>query len=332
MFYRLFAEIDNYSIKYLLALKTRNKIKIKKAGRKVFTGVCFYNGNVVDKSYFTKILNEIKSEAKGICIGTYITINDGNFISRIVELPISDEKDIEKHLALEAGHYLPINPETFEVDFRVIEKSSSVEGITSKILVSAGPLTSIMGILECFDKCGLNPKVIDAYPNSICRLYEHAEEKSAAVIDLGMHCVNITILKGNEFYMHSYIPAGLKSVIDNLASGSGSVTEKNGDYSIIDRDFTEQEEVLQSGLPELMSQISRYLDYYNSRHFGKTVDRIYVIGDNAMLKGLKSIMEENFKTDIAIGLKELPLSISSESNDITSYLSLIGLAMRCGKS
>jgi hypothetical protein len=74
------------------------------------------------------------------------------------------------------------------------------------------------------------------------------------------------------------------------------------------------------------------LDYFNSRHFGKTVENVYVIGENGMLMGLKDIMSLNFNTKVTIGLGILDIldTIGNRSflREQMGYYCILGMMLR----
>ncbi|MGE5629863.1 MAG: pilus assembly protein PilM [Caulobacteraceae bacterium] len=325
---KLFVEIDNDRLKYLYASKIRNRVKIKRFNTIMLPKNCFNNGILADKALLSMCLEAVKKEIKKSRCEVYLTINDGNFITRTIELPLTNEKDIEKHLSLEVEQYLPINRENYQVDFKVLEKYSKDDEAGSKVFITAGPKDNIVKVLDCFDSCGLRPKVLDIYANNICRLFSGVAENDIAVLDLGMQNINITIMEDGKFYMHSYISSALKAIVERYSetavpdSFSGYESHKDG---LLD-------DGLQEELSSIIRQISRYLDYFNSRHYGKAVDRIYVIGENAGLIGLAGSLKRSYNAEISIGLEGLPVVNADGHKDFyekqTGYCSLLGLALR----
>jgi type IV pilus assembly protein PilM len=110
---------------------------------------------------------------------------------------------------------------------------------------------------------------------------------------------------------------------------------KEFDFENINNDEAAAEEGLEAVLSEVLGQVSRYLDYFNSRHFGKTVDRVYVIGEYGMLKGLRKIMGYSFRTAVTIGMKPVKQIENKGSTPfktvLMSYYSLLGMIMRGSK-
>lgn len=328
MFDKLYIELGNDELRYIYGSVSGRKINIRQWGTKKLAAGCFINGKVMDESGLIGSLSELKKELKLFRKPVHLTVNDGSFITRPVELPILKEKDISKHLALEAEQYLPISKKSYQVDFRVMGRRNEADDSGSSVMVSAGPKDSIQNILNCFDKCRLDVKVIDAYPNNICRLTRTVREEDFAVIDLGRKNINITIMENNRFYMHSYISADVGAMFENIQS----CLYDSYDPQFINNDATQMDERIRDILSGIMGQASRYLDYFNSRHFGRTVDSVYVIGEYGMLKGLKSVMNFNFNTKASIGLAEFDASNTignkSFSREQMSYYSLLGMMLR----
>ncbi|HYF82820.1 MAG TPA: pilus assembly protein PilM [Clostridia bacterium] len=340
MFDRLYIELENDAMRYIYGSMSRKKVNIRKWGIKNLTEGCFANGRVMDEVEFIKSLSALRKDLKIFRCTVHLTVNDGSFITRPIELPILKEKDIEKHLSLEAEQYLPINKKNFQVDFRVIERRKESDEAGSSVMVSAGPKENIENILKCFDRCRLDAKVIDVYPNNICRLLKNLDEEDFAVIDMGRRSINITIIESKKFYMHTNIPVNMESLFeDYIKDNSIEMNDFRREYFYagfdalqINKDDILINDSMRDTLSGVVGQVSRYLDYFNSRHFGKTVDNVYVIGENGMLKGLRKSMSDSFNTNVTIGMKPFPLLDSIRGNSFLEaqmgYHSLLGMILR----
>lgn len=340
MFDRLYIELENDAMRYIYGSFAGKKVNIKKWGIKSFSEGCFVNGKVMDEAEFIKRLTELKKELKLFRCIVHLTVNDGSFIIRPIELPILKEKDIEKHLFLEAEQYLPINKKNFQVDFRVLERRINADEAGSSIMVSAGPKENIENILKCFDKCKLAAKVMDVYPNNMCRLLKDLDEEDFAVVDMGSRSINITIIESRKFYMHTHIAVNMESLFeDYINDNSIGLSDfrreffyESFDSLQINKDETLIDERMRATISGIVGQVSRYLDYFNSRHFGKTVDNVYIIGENGMLKGLRKSMSSSFNTKVTIGMKPFPLLDLIRENSFLKaqmgYHSLLGMMQR----
>lgn len=340
MFSRLYAELDTDLIKYVYSKAGGKKASIKKWGSKSMPYGTFVNGRVENKEAFIKLLSEIKKELGIGSCSANLSIKDESIITRPLELPILSERDIEKHLSLEVEQYLPINKNNYQVSFKIMKSGLKGSGNGSSIMIAAIPTESVNRILECFDCCKLHAKVLDAYPNNICRILKDLEEDNIAVIDMGRRGINITITENRRFYMHSYMQINMESLLDNyrkdcdIAAGEfcNECFYSEFDYENINNDAKAVKEGLDTALSGVLGQVSRYLDYFNSRHFGRTVDRIYVIGEYGTLKGLKKIMSYTLQSDVTIGMKPVKdiknKNTSSFETVQMSYYSLLGMIMR----
>jgi len=343
MFDRLYIELENDTLRYIYGSMSGKKVNIRKWGTKNLPEGCFANGKVIDEAEFINCFTDLRKDLKIFRGKIHLTVNDGSFITRPIELPITKEKDITRHLSLEAEQYLPINKNNFQVGFRVMERRAGVDEAGSSIMVSAGPKESIDSILKCLDSCRLEAKVIDVYPNNICRLMKDLKQEDFAVIDMGKKNINITIIEGKKFYMYSFLPVNFEALFEGYLKDEGIDADEfwrkyyYGSYS--SQYINEDEEPMENSIREILSgtlgQVSRYLDYFNSRHFGKTVDNVYVIGENGMLKGLKGIMSTSFNTKVTIGLEAFEtldtIRNISFLREQMGYYAIFGMMLR-GKS
>ena len=328
---------------FMKFIYTRNKSKgmeVLRYGLEELPENCFFNGKVVDKERFISFIKGFKKRNRLSGCSLYLNVNDSSIITRPIQLPILESKDIEAHLKLEAEQYLPINLDSYYVDFSIHGAIEEKGAAYSKLLVSAGPKDNIDSIVSCFDKSGFKPKVMDVYPNNVCRLLKLSGTSDAALLDIGLGGVNITICENKMFYMHSFIGTGIASMLETLCLSMSLGAEEfnkiysysHFDYIKINDDTASMDEKLLELLYPMFEQTAKYMDYYNSRHFGKAVEKIYVVGDFSLIKGLKGFLSSRFNTEVSIGMEKLPV-INYESGkgfyiDQHKYYNLIGMMLR----
>ena len=90
-------------------------------------------------------------------------------------------------------------------------------------------------------------------------------------------------------------------------------------------------------IDEIIAYLKTYFNFFSSRHFGKSVDIIHIIGRISMINNIENIFKKTFNIECKTGLileKSNSKYINSDfsyNNELTVYSSNIGLLLREGK-
>ena len=136
-----------------------------------------------------------------------------------------------------------------------------------------------IGITNLLNKCFLNPIVFDVYPNSIRRIFESENNIDIAVIDLNFDNMNFCILEKGVPFMYSNI------TLNNSPNYSQTNTK---DLINIEDDIE-----FSTYIDEIIAYLKTYFNFFSSRHFGKSVDIIHIIGRISMINNIENIFNQD---------------------------------------
>lgn len=168
---------------------------------------------------------------------------------RIVKVPFMPLDDFEKMMEFEKGDYLSVNPEEYEIRYKIVDKYDESGQIFWDVAVAGIEKEKISTIVKDLDESGFRINYVDILPATYERLFSKIQEKELLIIENDGDFSKICILKNGKVFLYAEFP------IDN------SEMFANSDYN------------------KLITEIRGYTDYYSSRNFGKSIDALLLLGD-----------------------------------------------------
>lgn len=208
-------------------------------------------------------------KASGLKAGkTIVNISDQRLITRIVRVPYMEEKDLASFVEMEAGDFLLVDMDTFDYDYRVLKKFEEEGRDYYSLLLAGAPKSLTEYWINIIQDGGMSPMAIDIYPNTISRLFKEVKNVDAAVIDIGHSGTHFTVFEKGVLFLYAYIGGGHGGL---KTASAGTPAES---------------------LEPVFNDISAYLNFYSSRHFGREVDEIYLINDLFLMPGAREMVDE----------------------------------------
>ncbi|MGE4271562.1 MAG: pilus assembly protein PilM [Desulfitobacterium sp.] len=291
-----------------------------------------------------------------------ISISCSGVITRMITLPDLSNKDLDKLLTEQVDQYFTMNISDYIVDYRILEKVQEDGQKRLRVLLVAIPLLEWEKQWKLWDSIGFAPKVTDFSAECLGRLYRYlsgwGEKKNQApvldlaIVDLGTDRVEFVLMEHGVFFLYSDIEISLGGVNESdeseelaLVSELSETAEQNElgisnesiDSIEPNKSIDASEMVAQNELEERLSPVfntlTDFLNFFASRHYGKSVDKIYITGECADYKNLEELFEKNMGIQSKVGFPEdwKPKFTRKSSNFADRWMkygSLFGLVTR----
>lgn len=168
---------------------------------------------------------------------------------RVVKVPFMPIDDFEKMMEFEKGEYLSVDPEEYDIRYKILEKYDENGQFFWDIALAAikkGVLTRLVEILE---NLSVTINFVDIIPVVYERVYSQIDEPELMILEDDGQYSRICILKNKKIFMLAEFP------LDN-------------------------NELLQNNFYDgLLNEIRGYIDYYSSRNFGKNLAALLLLGN-----------------------------------------------------
>jgi len=276
-------------------------------------------------------------------------------ITRMITLPLMGYQDLDKLLTEQVEQYFTLNISDYVVDYKVLERVVEDGELRQRVLLAALPKFQWESLWSKWEEVGFKPKVVDLAADGLARLYSQLalngknKRKTAdletpldlAIVELSADRVEFILLEHGVFFLYSDLEVFL-SELDQVKTTVKSTTQElepkqpeeaeNFDLQTARLHAWAKTEV-ETTLGNVLQSLSEFFGFFAARHFGKSIDRIYLTGDYAELPFIQEIFESNLEIITQVGFPNawrprFSRRIRTLQKNGMKYGSLYGLAMR----
>lgn len=345
-------DISDLSLKILKLKKRGDSLILASFGETKITPGTIEGGEIKNEEALAKIIKEAVSKVKGERIKTkYVvcSLPEEKAFLQIIQMPSMKEEEIKQAVYFEAENYIPLPIEEVYLDFQIVKPVINHLD-HSDVLITAMPKKVIDSYVVSLKKAGLILKVLEIESQAVARsLIKNAISPSPLfLIDLGATRTSFIIFSGYSLRFTSSIPISSQKFTEAIAkhleidlSEAEKLKIKYG-LEGKDKEGKEVSDILSFHSRDLIKQIKTCLFYYHTHihheHLpldGKEVEKIFLCGGGANLKGLANFLSLELKIPVDLGnpwvnilpepLKEVP-ELSYEKS--LAYAAALGLALR----
>lgn len=262
------------------------------------------DGKIDDKSIVSNKLKEIFAEMDHNPKNILTTIPSTHLITRNIELPDLEKKELEEALKWELDDVLPYSADETTFDYIITGREEE----TVNILLIAAKNETVDQYKEPFIDLGIEPDVINIQPMALISLlsYQNKLEVPAAIIDFGHQGTRVILADKDNLYLTRTIDRGGYDFTQNIMDTHQLDYKKaeeykwnNGIENEKDLDSVE-EDVSLLGIgndliniaSEISEEISRSLEFYSIKNRGENIENIYVTGGGSLLKGIITMIKD----------------------------------------
>jgi type IV pilus assembly protein PilM len=276
-----------------------------------------------------------------------------NVTVREVRVPPMTAQELTAAVRYEAERYLPYNVQDVHMDYQVMGESSEDGRKMLDVIVVATRRDVVQRIVETVEAARLSPAIMDVESFALFRSLlggDGAEARTVVFIDLGAEASDIVISEGKRLRLTRNIPIGGNTLIHGLqetlsvdAATAKTMLEERGeilDENVIPDDLTVQRihDTIAPQIGDLVTEIRRSLDYYQTRARAAVVSQIVLTGGLARLKNLSRVLAAELGLPVEIGNPFSGLDVNSATfpPDVLAAMGpimsvAVGLALRGGE-
>ncbi|MCM8711511.1 pilus assembly protein PilM [Clostridium sp. SYSU_GA19001] len=270
------------------------------------------------------------------------SITGPDIVTRHIEVPIMNKKNIKSSVEWEMSQYLPGGGNNYYVDFQIMEKIENKEKKAYKLLAAAVPKEKTDRLAELSNRLKLKLRAVDIASNCVARIFKEDKksknvQESIGVIDLGERSSSIIILDKGNLFVEREVPFGSETLTREI-SRRLQVEENEAKHYLREvftfEDIKEDIEVdarIQTMFDNVLSSFLKVIQFYTTGRVKKPLDEIYITGSACFMHGIEDYIQDYFNSPACIvqSVKNLPVNIKVPQDcDIKLYLNVLGLLLR----
>jgi len=352
-------DISDLSLKIVKLKKQSRSLVLASFGEEEINPGIIKEGEIKDKEALVKVIKGAVKKIKGEKLKTkYViaSLPEEKAFLQVIRLPKMSEEDLKSAVIFEAENYIPLPIDQVYLDYQIVHPlANHLDHLD--VLLAALPKSTVDPYLDCLKSAGLNPQSLEIESLAIGRALIKNETSSSSVllIDLGATRTSFIVYSGSSLRFTSSIPVSCQNftqMISKALNVSLPEAEKlKLKYGlIIDAESPKEQvnifEALVPSLVDLVQQIKKHLDYYQSHSFhehlvsgDKGVSKIMLCGGGANLKGFPEFLSEQLKITVELGNPWINILPGGEKEVVQlsigeslRYATALGLALRGAKN
>ncbi len=267
-----------------------------------------------------------KIEAKRVVAA----LPDSKLFTRILELPVLSEKDIQEAINLETDQSIPVANSDLYVDWQIVRR------LEDKIFVfmAAAPKSIVNSYVQLFELMSMESLALEISLAAVARSVVSPKNRSTPILilDIGGETTNMAVFD-NGIQIASSHPFGAETIKKNLSSALG-FSQPESEKSLKSGLGKDQRssEVIKKDLSKIPTEIERMVKYYKEKRADSPVEKIVVSGGLGAMEGLGEYIEEETKIKTETGNPWSNISIYPlkpvPKKDAPMYATAIGLSLR----
>jgi len=344
-------DISDRSLKLVQIEKRRKKNILVSFGRIDVPPGIIKAGEIKEPEKLSLLIKKLIKNVKGKKISSpYVVacLPEEKTFSQVIILPKMTEREAKQAIRFEAEKYIPYSVEDVYLDCqKVIIENAQRDKIY--VLLVALPKKIVDRCVKSLKLAGLKPISLEVESQSTVRaIFDQKKEKfpPSLILDIGATRTGFMIFSGTSLRFTTSIPVSsgsfTKSISKTLKIDFQKAEEMKIKYGISKRTKKAREvfEAIIPPLTDLTEQIKKYIDYYHTRAQkdpsfvdGIKIEKIFLTGGGAKMKGLKEYFQEEFglPTYLADPLINVEVLGNFPKDQALEYANAIGLALRAAQ-
>jgi type IV pilus assembly protein PilM len=321
-------DIGSANIKIVEMKEAEKGYKIKRLAVGPTPPEAVKDGIIVDPDDVAKEIRRLRKEAGINGKKVIITVNSQNILTRYMELPVMPEEELGEAVQWEAEQHFPTAMESTVIDYTYWLQENGEKYFVLVVGVQEGLVESYLDALEL---AGLKAAAIDIEPFCLLRAINQMNmAKEVAIVDFGASATKISIFSGTRLLFHRAVTIGGNHLTESIAEseniGFSEAERRKIEYGLSNEANTSFANILE----ELIREIGRSFDYFNSQYREMSLEKVYLTGGGSQLRGLPNRLEEEVGINTTrLGLLDIVADKKTNFQQHENMLTIgIGLGIR----
>lgn len=277
------------------------------------------------------------------------TMSSRYYISRDLEVPYADEKDMLGLVSYEMCQSLSLDKDSYYFQYKVKSIEEKNGGKVCKVWVAALQKTICDAYYELLNSLHLNPLVMDINVDGLERLFvsektlsQIANNNVIATIDFGMHGTEINVFENGKYIQGSNNNIGdgkfvsaAKNVlgvqISDVHNGNKIIVDPRIIFGITAHKEVANSKIFISILEEWLTEIAKSIKRYNISFPTAKISKIVMYGGSPQLVWLKQYLEKFIGIEVILvnsfECENIVISKDAKEINYSQFLNVLSLLL-----
>ena len=325
-------------IKAVQLKKEKGQLVLAAAGSTSTPPKGLVSDSPLDQEAVAEAIKKLLADTKISVKKVNSALPDSKVFSRVIELPLLSEKELEGALKWEAEQYIPFPLEEVNLDFSILEQDEKTKKM--QVLIVAAPIRLIEKHINILKLAGLSLLSLETEIIAVSRAISNqiSKDKIVMVINLGGSATNFSILKRGVFSFVGSISSGGEALTRVIAQELGFDVEQAEEYKKTYGLEAEELEgkilsAVQPMMGKIIQEIKKALSFYQTKHPSDRINSLIITGGTARLPGIAPYLTQNLGIETQIGNLQSVMQVDEKKfahfiNNAVIFIAATGLALR----
>lgn len=266
-------------------------------------------------------LSEIREKLR--CKRVVMGVPNRHTAFRNIYLPKLKTKELKEAIYWEFQEFASVFHGEFVSDYHIVEEQPDYY----RVFLAGVEKKHVMGYIKAVKRSGMNLLAVDAYPLAIERLFRLQElNDNTAVLDMGLHDGDLTILEKGSLYFARHIPIGTIDINKYMTEAFSADEDQSEAIKL-----KTETQALSNFLTAMVRDILQFFHYYALQTKGRQVEKLILAGEGSKIRFLQELLQMQLNIPVLrVNDIEFMLNKSSDILDIDyiEHINAIGFAMR----
>ncbi len=294
--------------------------------------------NRKEEEILASSINRLIHDMKVSTTEVSASLPSNKVVTRVIQIPQMEEKDLESSINWEAEQYIPWPLSNVKIDFAIIEKDQIFK--TMKVLLVAAPIEIIEKYIRIIKLAGLTPIALETEILAIARSSVQSLPTLGNVLLLSLGSLNseIALLHDQILIYTKSCPIGgdtfTKAISQELGFEKLQAEEYKKSYGL-EEDKLEGKiaSIINPFLNTLFQEVEKTISYFKEQYPKESLTSIVICGGTAKLPGIIPSITKNLNIDCQLVNPFNNLSIDPNilpilTPDAPIYTASVGLALK----
>ncbi len=226
--------------------------------------------------------------------------------TKVIEIPPLSDAELASAIDWQAEQNLPIPLDDLSLEYEVLFRPKKGSNKSMRVLLVGVRKSLLEKYVVLFENLGVEPTLMEPQMLALIRsLQFQPEDEETVVVDWGAAGVSIAAMSGVELAFVTYKLGGgillTKAIEKSLGLDSKQAEDYKRSFGLDEAQF--EGRLKQALLPvvmEVVSQLKRSLQFYNTSHPQKTIKRLVLAGGTANLVGLIPLLTSELGIEVLL--------------------------------
>ena len=286
--------------------KAGNEYQLVNLGLEPLPPEAIVDGAIMDSGAVIDAIQRLFTAQKIKTNDVATSVSGNAVIVKKISLPQMSPEELAESIHWEAEQYIPFDIQDVSLDYEVVEGGGS--GGNMDVLLVAVKKDKIGDYTSAISQAGKNPQVVDVDVFALQNCYEVNYGIDAgriiALLNVGASIMNINIIKGGTSIFNRDIAVGGNQYTDaiqkdlNLSFDQAEALKKGARVEGANPDNLQP--ILQAVSENIALEIQKTFDFFKATSSEDRIDRIFLSGGTAKVKGLQELLADRFDAGVEL--------------------------------